>query len=109
MRIVVDAIQILFADCGAYPQPVVLINADKAVGRGFELDVHKSTAETSPDSPYGSGGTLGISTVHTFASNWLAPRIGSFQLRHPNIAVRLDTSSYLVDFSQLCQLASGRW
>lgn len=26
---------------------------------GFELDVHKSTAETSPDSPYGSGGTLG--------------------------------------------------
>ncbi|NYZ61168.1 TonB-dependent receptor [Luteimonas deserti] len=26
---------------------------------GFELDVHKSTAETSPDSPYGSGGVLG--------------------------------------------------
>lgn len=48
----------------------------------------------------GSGGTLGISTVHTFASNWLAPRIGSFQLRHPNIAVRLDTSSALVDFSR---------
>ena len=26
---------------------------------GFEFDVHKSTAETSPDSPYGSGGVLG--------------------------------------------------
>lgn len=26
---------------------------------GLELDVHKSTAETSPDSPYGSGGVLG--------------------------------------------------
>lgn len=48
----------------------------------------------------GSGGTLGISTVHTFASNWLARHLGSFQLRHPNIAVRLDTSSSLVDFSR---------
>ena len=48
----------------------------------------------------GSGGTLCISTVLTFASNWLARHIGSFQLRHPVIAVRLDTSSHMVDFSR---------
>lgn len=48
----------------------------------------------------GSGGTLCISTVLTFASNWLARHIGSFQMRHPAIAVRLDTSSRMVDFSR---------
>ena len=36
----------------------------------------------------------------TFASNWLARHVGSFQLHHPGIAVRLDTSSDLVDFAR---------
>src|SRR5205085_2772595 len=44
-----------------------------------------------------SDGMLVITTVHTFATNWLAPRIGGFQLSHPEIAVRLDVSSRLVD------------
>ncbi|MGE0004076.1 MAG: LysR substrate-binding domain-containing protein [Parvibaculaceae bacterium] len=43
---------------------------------------------------------LVISTMHTFASNWLAPRIGSFQMANPDIAVRLDVSSHLVDFER---------
>ena len=30
--------------------------------------------------------------MHTFAAQWLAPRIGAFQLRHPQIAVRLETT-----------------
>jgi LysR family glycine cleavage system transcriptional activator len=38
--------------------------------------------------------------MHTFASNWLAPRIGSFQMANPDIAVRLDVSSHLVDFER---------
>jgi LysR family transcriptional regulator, glycine cleavage system transcriptional activator len=41
--------------------------------------------------------TLVITTIHTFATNWLAPRIGGFQLAHPDIAVRLDVSSRLID------------
>lgn len=41
---------------------------------------------------------LVISTMQTFASTWLAPRIGSFQMQNPDIAVRLDVSSHLVDF-----------
>lgn len=40
---------------------------------------------------------LVITTMHTFASNWLATRIGNFQLAHPDIAVRLDISSRLID------------
>ena len=44
-----------------------------------------------------SDGMLVISTLHTFATNWLAPRIGGFQLAHPDIAVRLDVQARLVD------------
>ena len=43
---------------------------------------------------------LVVSTMHTFASNWLAPRIGNFQMANPDIAVRLDVSSHLVDFER---------
>jgi LysR family transcriptional regulator, glycine cleavage system transcriptional activator len=45
-------------------------------------------------------GTLVISTLQTFASNWLARRLGSFQLKHPSLAVRLETQSRMVDFSR---------
>ena len=43
---------------------------------------------------------LVISTTQTFASTWLAPRIGGFQMHNPDIAVRLDVSSHLVDFER---------
>jgi LysR family glycine cleavage system transcriptional activator len=43
---------------------------------------------------------LAISSLHTFAANWLAPRLGGFQLAHPDIAVRLEISSHLVDFAR---------
>lgn len=45
-------------------------------------------------------GTLIVNTMHTFAAQWLAPRLGIFQLRHPEIAVRLETADRLVDFSR---------
>ena len=48
----------------------------------------------------GADGLLCISTVQTFASNWLARHLGSFQIAHPALAVRLDTSSHLVDFAR---------
>jgi LysR family glycine cleavage system transcriptional activator len=44
--------------------------------------------------------TLIIHSTATFASHWLARHLGSFHLRHPNIAVRLATSDTLVDFSR---------
>lgn len=42
---------------------------------------------------------LAISTAQTFASNWLAPRLGGFQIARPELAVRLLTSNALTDFA----------
>jgi len=42
---------------------------------------------------------LAISTMQTIAGNWLAPRIGNFQMLHPELAVRLDISAALADFA----------
>ncbi len=44
--------------------------------------------------------TLTITCLTTFASQWLARRLGNFQLANPHIAVRLSTSDALVDFSR---------
>ncbi|MBD8065393.1 LysR family transcriptional regulator [Devosia sp. PTR5] len=43
-------------------------------------------------------GTLAITAVPTFASHWLAANVGLFQLAHPEIAVRVESSGHLVDF-----------
>ena len=41
---------------------------------------------------------LTISTSNTFANAWLAWRLGSFQVAHPEMAVRLLTSDVFADF-----------
>ena len=43
---------------------------------------------------------LTISTMDTFASRWLMHRIGDFQLKNPDIAVKLETSNHQVDFAR---------
>jgi LysR family glycine cleavage system transcriptional activator len=43
---------------------------------------------------------LSITTLATLATQWLAPRLGEFQLAHPELAVRLDTAAHLVDLSR---------
>ena len=45
-------------------------------------------------------GVLVISTLQSLATQWLAPRLGGFQLAHPGIAVRLETSGRLVDLTR---------
>jgi LysR family glycine cleavage system transcriptional activator len=53
--------------------------------------------------------TLTIHSTATFASRWLSRHLGAFQLEHPSIAVRLDTSNALIDFAQSdCDVAI-RW
>lgn len=44
-------------------------------------------------------GLLSLSAAQTLATAWLAPRLGSFQVKHPDLAVRLSTDNRLVDFS----------
>lgn len=58
--------------------------------------------------------TLTIHSTATFAHHWLAQHIGDFQLRHPKIAVRLETSQEAIDFSRTeadiaIRVGRGRW
>lgn len=41
--------------------------------------------------------TLTVSTVATFAASWLVPRLRRFNQRHPQIEVRVEATSSLVD------------
>ena len=43
---------------------------------------------------------LSITSMQSFASGWLAHRLGGFQMRHPDIAVRLDINQELTDFAR---------
>jgi LysR family glycine cleavage system transcriptional activator len=43
---------------------------------------------------------LSITTLTTFASNWLVTRLGRFQQLHPDIAVQISVSQQVVDFAQ---------
>ncbi|MBZ8132783.1 LysR substrate-binding domain-containing protein [Afifella sp. IM 167] len=57
---------------------------------------------------------LSISAVATFSTTWLVPRLGFFQLAHPEIAVRLDTSHHLTDFAREeidlgIRVGAGKW
>ncbi len=57
---------------------------------------------------------LAITTLHSFAIQWLAPRIGGFQLAHPEVAVSLDTNGQIVDlmtgeFDLALRSGSGEW
>ncbi len=57
---------------------------------------------------------LSITTLTTFAANWLIPRLGRFQQLHPNIAVQLSVSSQIMDFAQsefdiAIRSSNGEW
>ncbi|WP_422363558.1 LysR substrate-binding domain-containing protein [Pyruvatibacter mobilis] len=43
---------------------------------------------------------LTVSTVPAFAALWLAPRLGAFEALNPDISVRVETSTALVDLSR---------
>ncbi|MBB5576448.1 MULTISPECIES: LysR substrate-binding domain-containing protein [Rhizobium] len=58
--------------------------------------LHEAMASVSSDAET----TLLIHSTPTFASQWLARHLGSFQLLHPNVAVRLATSDKIIDFSR---------
>ena len=78
---------------------VVLSEAGKRLAPGIEEAFQRlgaafaSLRETDQN-------VLSMTVVSTFCTNWLVPRLGSFQLAHPNIAVRLDASARTVDFTK---------
>lgn len=43
---------------------------------------------------------ISLTTTHTFASNWLVPRLGHFRQRYPGIAVQVDISLQTMDLAK---------
>lgn len=59
-------------------------------------------------------GVLSITTLQTMATQWLATRLGSFQLANPDLAVRVDTSPILSSLSNdgldvALRFGTGQW
>jgi len=81
-----------------FPRKVALSEAGRRLAprttEAFEL-LRAAFAETRVDAQ----GMLVISSVPTFATHWLAQRLGSFQLAHPSLAVRLDATGKVIDFA----------
>lgn len=58
---------------------------------------------------HASGETLEIHSIPTFATQWLAKHLGSFQLDHSNIAVRLLRVNKITDFARDGADIAIRW
>ncbi|MGH7028374.1 LysR substrate-binding domain-containing protein [Brevundimonas sp.] len=59
-------------------------------------------------------GVLAVTTLQTLATQWLATRLGAFQLANPDLAVRVDTSPTLSSLGAdgldvALRFGSGRW
>jgi len=78
------------------PREVALTPAGERLARAATeaMTALRSAVSDLTDS---GAGVLSITVLQTFATQWLAPRLGAFQVDHPEIAVRLDSSQRLVD------------
>jgi LysR family glycine cleavage system transcriptional activator len=78
------------------PREVALTPAGERLARAASEAMSSLRAALSDISDSGEG-VLSITTMQTFANQWLAPRLGAFQVAHPQIAVRLDTDNRVRD------------
>lgn len=95
------------------PREVVLTEAGRRLAPGTS-DAFDVLRETYARFAQAEEATLIVNTMHTFAAQWLAPRLGVFQLAHPEIAVRLETTSRVVDFAReevdvVVRAGLGKW
>lgn len=59
-------------------------------------------------------GPVTVTMIFSFATKWLLPRLGRFRAAHPEIEVRLTTSTQLIDFNRddvdmAVRYGLGRW
>ena len=78
------------------PREVVLTPAGERLARAAVEAVSLLRAALA-DITDTDEGILAITTFESIATQWLAPRLGSFHLTHPRIAVRLETSARMAD------------
>lgn len=81
------------------PRQVALTEAGQVLATA-STEAFRRISEAYDIARTGSQGTLSISTIPTFAANWLALHLGAFQMAHPRIAVRIETSDRLADLAQ---------
>lgn len=80
------------------PRQVLLTETGQALAIA-STDAFRKIAEAYETARTGQG-TLSISTIPTFAANWLALHLGAFQMDNPRIAVRIETSDLLADLAR---------
>jgi LysR family glycine cleavage system transcriptional activator len=78
------------------PREVALTPAGERLARGA-AEAMGALRTAIGDIRDGGAGVLSITVLQTFATHWLAPRLGAFQVEHPEIAVRLDSAQRLAD------------
>lgn len=78
------------------PREVKLTTAGERLYRAAGEAMAALRAAVSDITDQGAG-VLTISALQTFASQWLAPRLGAFQVANPEVAVRLSSESRLID------------
>ena len=66
-----------------------------AVSEAFEI-MQAAFANTAK----GVDNVLSMSVLPTIAAHWLVPRLGRFQMSHPQFAVQLDASHEVIDFGR---------
>jgi LysR family glycine cleavage system transcriptional activator len=96
------------------PRQVMLTETGQALAVAA-THAFRGIAEAYEGARTGGQGTLSISTIPTFAANWLALHLGAFQMENPKIAVRIETSNIIVDLARdnfdvaIRSSVSGRW
>jgi len=81
------------------PREVALTAAGERLARAAGEAVNVLRAALS-DITETAEGVLSITTLQSLAMQWLAPRLGGFQLAHPRIAVRLESTPRVVDLNR---------
>ncbi|MBA8899364.1 LysR substrate-binding domain-containing protein [Phyllobacterium sp. P30BS-XVII] len=81
------------------PRQVVLteVGARLAPSTTEAFEILRAAFATTRES---ADGVLTITTIPTFAATWLVPRLGSFQMEHPSLAVRLKSTRDMLDFAR---------
>ncbi|MCE3288134.1 MAG: LysR family transcriptional regulator [Caulobacter sp.] len=80
------------------PREVALTPSGERLSRAATEAINLLRAAVSDLTETGEG-VLAITTLNSLAAHWLAPRIGAFQVAHPKLAVRLETSNRLIDLA----------
>ena len=81
------------------PREVVLTPSGERLARAASEAITVLRAALSDLTDTGEG-VLAITTLQSLATVWLAPRLGAFQLAHPQIAVRLEAGGRIVDLTR---------